>query len=599
MFSASLNVGMTSQAVGGMAAYPNGMPNPSNGAIADALEELGDLYELDGAVIHRVLAYRNAAKVVRDSPTSVATLTLEGRVTELPGIGATLEEKIRALIETGEIPAAVNLRERFPAGLLAITGLPGLGPKRARRLFDELGIDSPQALREAAAEHRLRTLRGFGAKFEESVIAALDAGAAERPAHRVVLDRALAVGELLCDALRAIDPAARIELAGSARRRAESVKDLDIVLDNPALLDALATLEQIESAARTSDSAARARTHSGIVVELRAVAPAQFGNLLQHLTGSAAHNAALRERAVRDGLHISEYGLLDDATATTRHCAQESELYELLGLPYIEPELRENRGEIEAALAGTLPALVALGDIRGDLHCHTTASDGRASIEEMALAARERGYEYLAITDHSATHGFGDEVSPDQLRRQIELVAAAQAQTPEVRLLAGSEVNILPDGSLDYDDELLAQLDWVIASVHTAFQLDSDAMTERVIAAARHPHVDAIGHLTGRLIERRAPYAIDTDAVFAAAAQAGTLIEINASPDRRDLSEVHARAAAAAGVGIVINSDAHSPGGFDVLRYGVWTARRAWLTPAQVLNTLSWADLRKRLKQPR
>ncbi len=575
------------------------MPNPSNGAIADALEELGDLYELDGAVIHRVLAYRNAAKVVRDSPTSVATLTLEGRVTELPGIGATLEEKIRALIETGEIPAAVNLRERFPAGLLAITGLPGLGPKRARRLFDELGIDSPQALREAAAEHRLRTLRGFGAKFEESVIAALDAGAAERPAHRVVLDRALAVGELLCDALRAIDPAARIELAGSARRRAESVKDLDIVLDNPALLDALATLEQIESAARTSDSAARARTHSGIVVELRAVAPAQFGNLLQHLTGSAAHNAALRERAVRDGLHISEYGLLDDATATTRHCAQESELYELLGLPYIEPELRENRGEIEAALAGTLPALVALGDIRGDLHCHTTASDGRASIEEMALAARERGYEYLAITDHSATHGFGDEVSPDQLRRQIELVAAAQAQTPEVRLLAGSEVNILPDGSLDYDDELLAQLDWVIASVHTAFQLDSDAMTERVIAAARHPHVDAIGHLTGRLIERRAPYAIDTDAVFAAAAQAGTLIEINASPDRRDLSEVHARAAAAAGVGIVINSDAHSPGGFDVLRYGVWTARRAWLTPAQVLNTLSWADLRKRLKQPR
>ena len=582
-----------------MAAYPNGMASPSNGAIADALDELGDLYELDGAVIHRVLAYRTAAKVVRDAPTSVAALALAGRATELSGIGATLEQKIRALVETGEIPAAVKLRERFPPGLLAITGLPGLGPKRARRLFDELGIDSPQALREAATAQRLRSLRGFGAKFEESVLAALDAGAAERPAHRVVLDRALAIGELLCDALRALDPSARIELAGSARRRTESVKDLYIVLDSPALLDQVTGLELVETAARTSDSAARARTHSGMVVELRAVAPEQFGNLLQHLTGSAAHNAALRERAVRSGLHISEYGLLDDATQSTAVCAQEAELYELVGLTYIEPELRENRGELEAAAAGELPVLVSLTDIRGDLHCHTTASDGRASIEEMALAARERGYEYLAITDHSATHGFGDDVSPAQLQRQIELVHDADARIEGISLLAGSEVNILPDGALDYDDELLAALDWVIASVHTSFGLDSDAMTERVIAAARHPHVDALGHLTGRLIERRAPYAIDTDAVFAACAQAGTLIEINASPDRRDLSEVHARAAAAAGVGILINSDAHSPAGFDVLRYGVWTARRAWLRAADVRNTLPWPQLAATLKRTR
>ncbi len=575
------------------------MTAPSNGVIADALDELGDLYELDGAVIHRVLAYRNAAKVVRDAPTSVAALALEGRVTELAGIGATLEQKILALIETGEIPAAVKLRERFPPGLLAITGLPGLGPKRARRLFDELGVDSPAALRAAAQEHRLRTLRGFGAKFEESVLAALDAGAAERPTHRVVLDRALAVGEQLCDALRALDRSARVELAGSARRRAESVKDLDIVLDRPELLHAVGSLELIESATRTSESAARARTHNGMLVELRAVAPEAFGNLLQHLTGSAAHNAALRERSVRAGLHVSEYGVLDDATGETRVCAQEAELYELLGLPYIEPELRENRGELEAALAGTLPELVTLDDIRGDLHCHTTASDGRAGIAEMALAARERGYEYLAITDHSATHGFGDEVSPEQLVRQIELVRAAAQRVEGITLLAGSEVNILPDGSLDYDDELLAQLDWVIASVHTSFGLDSAAMTERVIAAARHPSVDAIGHLTGRLIERRPPYAIDTDAVFAACAQAGTLIEINASPDRRDLSEVHARAAATAGVGIVINSDAHSPGGFDVLRYGVWTARRAWLRAADVVNTLPWPALQARLRRPR
>jgi DNA polymerase (family 10) len=575
------------------------MPLPSNGVIADALDELGDLYELDGAVIHRVLAYRNAARVVRDAPTSVAALTLEGRVTELAGIGATLEEKIRALIETGEIPAAVKLRARFPPGLLAITGLPGLGPKRARRLFDELGIDSPAALREAASAHRLQTLRGFGEKLEASLLAALDAGAAERGVHRVVLDRALATGALLCEALLELEPDARVELAGSARRRSESVKDLDIVLDRPGLLDRVGGLELIESAERTGASAARARTHSGMVVELRAVASEQFGNLLQHLTGSAAHNAALRERAVRAGLHLSEYGVLDDATATTTVCAEETGVYALLGLPYIEPELRENRGELEAAVEGTLPTLVELTDIRGDLHCHTTASDGRASIEEMALAARERGYEYLAFTDHSATHGFGDDVSPDQLRRQIERVREADTRIEGITLLAGSEVNVLPDGTLDYDDDLLAELDWVIASVHTAFAIDADAMTERVLAAARHPHVDALGHLTGRLIERRAPYALDVDAVFAACAQAGTLIEINASPDRRDLSEVHARAAAAAGVTIVINSDAHSPQGLDVMRYGVWTARRAWLGAAEIANTLPLEGLRARLKRSR
>jgi DNA polymerase (family X) len=574
------------------------VPPTSNSAIADALDELGDLYELDGAVIHRVLAYRNAAKSVRDAPVSVAALTLEGRVTELPGIGATLEQKIRDLIETGDIPAAVKLRARFPAGLLQITGLPGLGPKRARRLFDELGIDSPQALRDAASAQRLRTLRGFGAKFEESMLAALEANPApERPSQRVVLDRALAVGELLVEALRELEADARIELAGSARRRAESVKDLDVVLDRPELLDRLGELDLLESASRTSAGAARGRTHSGLTVELRAVAPEQFGDLLQHLTGSAAHNAALREWAVRRGLHISEYGVLDDATGETTLCADEQELYARLGLPHIEPELRENRGELEAAIAGELPTLIELGDVRGDLHCHTTASDGHASIAEMAQAARERGYEYLAITDHSASHGFGDDVSPDQLLRQIEQVREAQQDAEGIHLLAGSEVNILPDGSLDYDDELLAELDWVIASVHTSFAIDADAMTARVIAAAEHPAVNALGHLTGRLIERREPYAIDVDAVVAACVRSGTLLEINSSPHRRDLSEVHARAAAAAGAGIVINSDAHSPGGLDALRYGVWTARRAWLRPRDVVNTLPWRRFSAAIKR--
>ena len=575
------------------------MSDPANSTIADALEELGDLYELDGAVIHRVLAYRTAAKAVRDAPGSVAQLAREGRVTSLPGIGPTLERKILDLIETGEIPAAVKLRERYPPGLVAITALPGLGPKRARRLFDELGIDSPAALREAASAQRIRTLNGFGAKGEQAILAALDAGAAERPRGRTVLDRALAIGEMIVDALRRLEPEAQVVLAGSARRRADSVKDLDIVLDRASLLDALATLELVEEGSRTSASAARGRTHTGMTVELRAVEPAQFGNLLQHLSGSNAHNAALRERAVRAGLHVSEYGILDDATQTTEHCATEADVYARVGLAYIEPELRENRGELEAAASATLPKLVELSDIRGDLHAHTTASDGRASIEQMAEAARERGYEYLAITDHSATHGFGDDVSPDQLRRQIELVREADARIEGITLLAGSEVNILPDGSPDYEDELLGQLDWVIASVHTSFGLDRDAMTERMCRAARHPLINAIGHPTGRLVERRAPYELDVDALIATCAASGTLLEINSSPDRRDLDEIHARAAAAAGVQLVINSDAHSTGGLEVLRYGIWTARRAWLTAADVANTLPWPKLAAKLGRTR
>jgi DNA polymerase (family 10) len=575
------------------------MTDLANGAIADALDELGDLYELDGAVIHRVLAYRKAAKTIRDAPVSVAQLARAGTLTTLPGIGATLAQKIQDLLERGEIPAASKLRARYPSGLLAITALPGLGPKRARRLFDELGVDSPAALREAADAQRIRNLKGFGAKGEAAILAALDAGGAERGRHRVVLDRALAVAELIVAALREIEPRAQIEPAGSVRRRADSVKDLDIVVDNAKLLDALGGLELIETASKASASAARGRTHSGMTVELRAVTPEQFGNLLQHLTGSNAHNAALRERAVRAGVHLSEYGVLDDATGVTHHCASETEVYALAGLAYIPPELREDRGELEAAASGALPKLIELSDIRGDLHAHTTASDGRASIEEMGLAARALGHEYLAITDHSATHGFGDDVSPEQLRRQIELVHEADARIDGIRLLAGSEVNILPDGSPDYEDSLLAELDWVIASVHTSFGLSREDMTERMCAAARHPLIDAIGHPTGRLIERRPPYELDIDALIAACAASGTMLEINSNPDRRDLNEIHARAAAAAGVGILVNSDAHSTERLLGLRYGVWTARRAWLSAADVANTLPWTALAARAKRAR
>ncbi len=581
-------------------------PELSNAAIADALEELGDLYELDGANVHRVLAYRAAAKTVREASVSVAALARAGRATDLPAIGNTLQEKILALVETGTIPATEKLRAKFPPGLIAVTRLPGLGPKRARLLHSELGIDSLDKLRDAATHQRLRTVRGLGPKLEASVLASLADGAGERPAPRFLLPKAIEASETLIRELTAqASPGTEVRLAGSARRGADSVKDLDLiaVTTRPTTLaKSLVKLDAIESVSSASKAGARGRTHSGVGVDLRIAKPTQFGNLLQHFTGSGEHNAALREAAVRRGLHVSEYGLLDDSIGRTRTCTSEAELYGLLGLAYIEPELRENRGELEAArLDGGdgLPDLIRLEDIRGDLHSHTVASDGHATIEEMALAARGRGHQYLAITDHSASHGFGNDVSPEALRRQIELVHEVGERVEGIELLAGSEVNVLPDGSLDYEDELLAQLDWVIASVHTAFGTSEQAMTKRMITAIEHPLVDAIGHPTGRLIERRAPYAIDLPAVFEAAARTGTMLEINANPARRDLSEVNARAAVRAGVRIVINSDAHRTDTLANMHWGVTTARRGWLVAGDVANTRPWPALQKLRKQPR
>jgi len=580
------------------------MADLTNAQIAAAFDELGDLNELDGAVSYRVIAYRNAARAVRESSVSVMALTREGHVTDVPGIGKTLEEKLRALDETGDIPAAQKLRAKFPSGLIAVMHLPGFGPKRARRLYDELGVDSLDSLRAAAEAGEIRGLRGFGLKVEMNLKQVLadhqDGGG---PAPRVLLSRAIPVAEQIVGALRAHPASDRVEVAGSLRRMADSVKDLDIIAtasDPEALASTLGDLELVESVQSAGEAGARVTTHTGMRIDLKVVEPDQFGNVLQHFTGSKAHNVALRESAVRRGLHVSEYGILDDATGETLRCEREEEVYERLGLEWIPPELREGRGELEAALPGGpgLPRLVTLEDLRGDLHCHTTASDGRQSAEEMAIAARdERGMEYLAITDHSASHGFGNHVSPDELERRIEEVRALDERLHGIELLIGTESNILTDGSPDYPDELLERLDWVIASVHTSFQMGAKEMTDRMVAAIEHPLIDAIGHPTGRKIETRAPYALDVDRVIEAAARTGTMLEINSAPDRRDLNEIHARAAAEAGVPVLIDSDAHSARNFRLLEYGIATARRAWLTPDLIANTRPWpefAKLRKR-----
>jgi DNA polymerase (family 10) len=574
----------------------------TNAQIAAAFDELADLYELDGAVQYRVLAYRTAAKTVREASVSVEQLVRDGRVTELSGIGKTLETKLQTLVETGDTTQAQKLRAQFPSGVIAMMHLPGFGPKRARRLYDELGIDSLEALRAAAEQQKLRGLRGFGAKVEEKLLEQLAAGFDGRPAPRVLLSRAIPIAEQVVDALRVVPGAERVEVAGSLRRQADAVKDLDVIAtaaDPAALVKTLRELPVVESVDSSGEAGARVTTFAGMKVDLKVVEPDQFGNVLQHFTGAKAHNVALREAAVRRGLHVSEYGILDDATGETLRCPIEEDVYARLGLAWIPPELREGRGELEAAAAGTLPELITLADLRGDLHSHTTLSDGRQDVEAMLAGARARGYEYLAITDHSASHGFGNDVDADTLRAQVERVRARNAELDDFELLIGTETNVLTDGSLDYPDELLAELDWVVASVHTSFGMSEQDMTARMVAAIEHPLVDVIGHPTGRKIETRAPYLVDMERVIEAAARTHTMLEINAAPDRRDLNEIHARAAAEAGVLIVIDSDAHSVRNLELMRYGIATARRAWLTPAQVANTRTWAELAPLRKRSR
>jgi DNA polymerase (family X) len=569
-----------------------------NGEIADAFDELASLYELDGAVVYRVVAYRNAAKAIREAGVSVEEMARQGRVEELSGVGKTIAEKIDSLLDTGSIPATEKLKVKIPSGLVEVTRIPGLGPKRARLLYDNLGISSLEDLKRAAEDGSLKDVPGFGQKAEDNVLAALAAGADGRPRERVLLSQALSVGEELVAALRDHSAALRVELAGSARRGADTVKDLDIVAassDPVALAEAFCGSELVDTVSTSGEAGAKVVTHSGLPVDLRIVPEEAFGNLLQHFTGSGKHNEALRTEAVRRGLHVSEYGVSDDESGESQAFTTEEEVYERLGMAFIAPELRENRGELEAARRRSLPRLVELDDIRGDLHMHTTLSDGRNSLEEMVAGARELGYEYIAITDHSASHGFGDDVQPDALRRRMEEIRALE--DPGVRVLTGTETNVLPDGTLDYDDDLLAELDWVVASLHTSFRLSEKEQTERMLRAMEHPLVDVIGHPTGRLIQRREPYPLDVDRVIAKAVETGTFLEINSNPDRRDLNDVYARAAAQAGVTLLVDSDAHGADTLRNIRYGVATARRAWLSAEQVGNTRPWDELRRMRKR--
>jgi DNA polymerase (family 10) len=561
---------------------------PRNAEVVEQLELLADMLELEGEQAFRVLAYRRAAQRIKETGGSIAQLALEGKAKELQGIGTTIQEKIVQIVQTGEIEALAKRRKRIPADVIAFMRLPGLGPKTARRIWLELGVSTIAELRQAAEQERLRTLTGLGPKIEENVLEALKEDARPKAPARPLLGRGLPAVLAVVDALRAHPAAERVSEAGSVRRRRETFRDLDIIAtatDAKALIDAFTGFDWVAEVVAKGGTKATVISHEGLRFDLRVVPPECYGNLLQHFTGSKDHNVAMREEAVRRGLSISEYGVTEVETGEVHAFATEEELYEWLGYQFVPPELRENAGELEAARRRELPVLVEEADVRGDLHAHTTwSADGRSTTEEMALAAKARGYSYLAITDHS--HYLRD----GRLEAQGEELAALNARLKPFRLLRGVEVNIRANGTLDLADEQLADLDWVVASIHAAF---AKSPTERVLAAMENPHVDCIGHLTGRKINRRPPMDVDLERVFAKAVETGTVVEINSQPDRLDLRDADARLAGEGGVRIAVSTDAHSTAALDYLALGIGQARRAWLTKEQVVNTRPWSRVKK------
>ena len=564
---------------------------PSNADVASQFELLADIFELEDVESFRVLAYRRAATRIRETGTSVAQLALDGKAKELQGVGKTIQEKIVQIVEDGEVHALTKHRKQVPAEVVEFLRIPGLGPKTARRIWHELGITTLEGLREAAESERLRTLSGLGARSEENVLKALaekrdTGGDPERALLGVALPAVLAA----VDELRAHPSALKVSEAGSARRRRETVRDVDIIAtarDADALIAYFTELPWVVEVAARGGTKATVVSGHGLRFDLRVVPPECFGNLLQHFTGSKNHNIAMREDAQRRGLSISEYGVLVEETGETVTHREEKELYEFLGYQFIPPELRESAGELEAARSGSLPKLVELRHLKGDLHSHTTwSSDGHNTVEEMALAAMERGYEYLAVTDHSHYLREG------RMEKQDSEIDAVNEKVAPFRLLKGVEVNIRADGSLDVPDEVLAERDWVVASIHSSFQRDP---TERICGAMENPHVDCIGHLTARKIGKRGSAAIDPGRVIETASKTKTAIEINSQPDRMDMPDPLARLAGEEGVLVPVSSDAHSVGALRYPELGIGQARRAWLTKKHVLNTRSWAQIEKTL----
>jgi DNA polymerase (family 10) len=572
--------------------------------VAAALDEIGTLLELQGENPFRCNAYHNAARAIEQLETDLADVVAQGKLGEIRGIGDTLRDKITTLVTTGSLPFLDQLRAKTPPGLLQMMRVQGLGPKKVKALYDSLKIDDLGKLKAACEAGQVAKLKGFGAKTQQKILDGLqflsDMGDRKR------IDQALPLALELLEGMRGAPGLIRMELGGSLRRRKETINDIDILAsaaDPGPVMERFITLPQVVQVTNHGDtkSSVIASHDAGsgkkilMNADLRVVSDEQFPFALHYFTGNKDHNVAMRVRAQAMGLKLNEYALANEERSVK--VKDEAGLFKAFGLEYIPPELRENTGEIDAAEKNALPELVEADDIQGVFHCHTTYSDGHNTLEEMATAAKGLGLKYLGIGDHSKSLAVANGLSEEQVRHQQAAIDALNKKLKGFRVFKGTECDILADGSLDYDDELLATFDYVVASVHTHFNQPREEMTERIVRALKNPHVTMLGHATGRLLLRREGYAVDLEKVLQTAAAEGKLVEINAHPQRLDLDWVHVKRAKALGVKLVINPDAHSTGDLAYYRYGVDVARRGWLSKGDVFNSLSAAQVAKELEK--
>lgn len=571
-----------------------------NKEVAQLLERIANLLEVKGENPFRVRAYREAARHIESMAEDIAKLHEEGRLREIAGVGESLATKIEEYLRSGRLGYYEELKEQVAPGLSELLDVPGLGPRRAQMIHGQLGITTLAELESAAALHKLRTVPGIREKIEEKILR--EVRRVQQRTRRMLLGVALPAAEQVVEMLKENPAVQRTDPAGSIRRRQETIGDVDILVaaERPReVMDAFVALPIAKEVLLKGPTKSSILTHGNLQIDLRVIKPDEYGAALQYFTGSKAHNIALRGLAMNKGLKLSEYGIFDERTGQRLGGTTEDEIYHILGMPWIPPELREDRGEIEAALRRQLPKLIIEKDIRGDLHVHSDWSDGTDPLEVMVVAARARGYEYVAITDHSVSLGVAHGLTVERVRAQRRVIDQLNARYAPFRVLQGIEVNIRGDGTLDYDDEVLRSFDIVTASIHSAFGQPLAQMTERILKAIRHPFVDTFNHPQGGLIGKRPGYAVDLEAVIRTAAEVGTALEINSQPERLDLDAVWARRAKELGATLVINSDAHSTDQLRFMRYGVAIARRAWIEPPNVLNTLPLEELLQRLHPAR
>jgi DNA polymerase (family 10) len=562
----------------------------NNRQIADIFETVADMLQIKGEIIHRVLAYRNAADSIRELPRDLRAIAAEGGLEKIPNVGKIIAEKIQEILDTDQLEFYEKLKAEIPPGVIDILRINGVGPKKAKQLWQEANLTTVEMVEQAAREGKLRDLPGMGAKSEAKILEAIESLKRRTIDARIPLGIALPSAELLLNRLLELPEAQKGSIAGSIRRGRPTIGDVDLLIasDTPKpIMDVFVKADTVARVLGHGEKKSSVELHNGLQVDLRVIPPERWGTALCYFTGSQAHNIHMRELALAKGLSLNEHAFTRTADNSEILCATEEEVFAQLGLQYVPPEIREDWGEIEVAAKNKLPHLIEITDIHADLHMHTNWSDGKASIKEMAEAARTRGHEFIVITDHSRSATIANGLSVERLIAQRDEIGAADSEMRPFRVFHGVELEIKADGTLDYPDDVLEQLDFVIASLHVGLRQPREQVTARLLNAIRNPHVDLIGHPRGQLILRRDPADLDMDAVFAAAKETGVALEINANPERLDLEAQYARRAAEMGILICIDTDAHRPEELDLLRFGVMTARRGWVETGSVVNTWS------------